>query len=243
MGQMITLQVGSSRMQAYASTPDGIRHRPGVMVSPHQYGLSKFTCGFVDSLAGIGCVAIAIDHFHHSRPEEDMEAKKRILRDEWILEDFAAAISYLREHPHVDEDKLVVTGHCMGGRAAFMAASEFPMLKGAIIHYSGGMFVARGNAGPTPFERLNRIRCPIIGFFGELDKNPSPEDVAKIDVELTRVGVPHSFHSYPGAVHGFCDATLPKQYNEEGAKDSWARTVEFLSRQVGLAGPSPVLTH
>jgi carboxymethylenebutenolidase len=50
--------------------------------------------------------------------------------------------------------------------------------------------------GPSPFDRTGQITCPIIGFFGLEDTNPSPAD--RIDAEMTRLGKPHEFHRYAG---------------------------------------------
>jgi carboxymethylenebutenolidase len=233
MSQIIALEADGSPMEAYIATSKPSGRCPGVIVSPHQYGLSPFTRGVVDSLAAIGCTALAIDPFHHCPPEDDMEAKKARLTDARTLEDFSTAIRYLQDHSEICSDRIAVLGHCMGGRTAFLAASHFPVLKGAVVYYSGGMFMSRGGEAPTAFERLKEIKCPVIGFFGTVDKNPSPDDVTKMDAELTRYSIPHSFHSYPGAGHGFCDATIPKQYNAEGAIDSWSRTVDFLSNILG----------
>ena len=44
-------------------------------------------------------------------------------------------------------------------------------------------------------DRAATISCPILGLFGVEDKNPSPEEVAQIDAELTRLGKEHEFHT------------------------------------------------
>ena len=243
MPQMIMLEADGQPMEACVAVGAESGKMPGIVVAHHQYGLSPFTQGVVDALAKLGCVAVSVDHFHHSPPEDDMEAKKKILRDSRIANDIAAAIAFLKAHPKVDPDRLAIIGHCMGGRTAFLAASLFPVLKGAMVYYSGGMLTSRGNEGPTAFDRLKDIKCPVVGFFGGLDKNPSPDDVAKIDAELTRCGVVHSFQSYPTAGHGFCSADSPKQYNAEATADSWSRTVQFLSQHFGIAAKPSVLAR
>ncbi len=45
----------------------------------------------------------------------------------------------------------------------------------------GGMFTHWGEGTPTPFELIGSIRCPVYGFFGDLDPNPSPTDVDRFE--------------------------------------------------------------
>jgi carboxymethylenebutenolidase len=90
------------------------------------------------------------------------------------------------------------------------------------------MFKVWGKGKTPPFQLLSGIRGPVIGFFGNDDKNPSPDDVTKIDAELTRLGKAHEFHRYDGAGHAFQNFVRPEQYREAAEKDSWARTLAFL---------------
>jgi len=76
------------------------------------------------------------------------------------------------------------------------------------------------------------LSCPLLGLFGAEDKFPSPEHVAELDAELTRLGKPHEFHSYEGAGHAFFAVDRPS-YRVEAAKDGWERIWEFYGRYLG----------
>jgi len=39
--------------------------------------------------------------------------------------------------------------------------------------------------------------CPVVGFLAAEDAKPSPKDVKKIDVELTKHAKAHESHMYP----------------------------------------------
>ena len=53
-----------------------------------------------------------------------------------------------------------------------------------------------------------QIACPLVGFFGDDDTNPSPPTWHRsIDRELTTHGKPHEFHTYAGAGQAFLDFT------------------------------------
>src|SRR5260370_1017745 len=77
------------------------------------------------------------------------------------------------------------------------------VFRAATSWYGGGSLNARGRPGPSPYDRMSGITCPVLGFFGQLDKNPSPEHMAMFDAKLSEGGVPHEFHAYDGADHGF----------------------------------------
>jgi carboxymethylenebutenolidase len=83
--------------------------------------------------------------------------------------------------------------------------------------------------GPAPFDETPKIGAPILGLFGEDDGNPNPDDVAKIDAELTRLNKPHEFHSYAGAGHAFMNLGRPS-YREATAEDAWQKAVAWFDR-------------
>jgi len=86
--------------------------------------------------------------------------------------------------------------------------------------------------GPAPFERTAEIQCPLLGFFGEEDGNPSPADMRKLDAELTRHGKAHEFHSYAGANHAFMNR-LGNRYHAQADRDSWPKALAFFEKQLG----------
>ena len=75
----------------------------------------------------------------------------------------------------------------------------------------------------------------MIGFFGNDDENPSPEDVARIDEEFTEQGIVHSFHAYDGAGHAFQNFLNEAGYREEATKDSQDKLLAFLAKTLKLA--------
>ena len=85
-----------------------------------------------------------------------------------------------------------------------------------------------------PIEDTSKIAVPLIGFFGNEDKNPSPSVVGRIDHELNELGIGHSFYSYDGAGHGFfCDDR--DSYRADAAADAWEKTLEFFAVHLGDA--------
>jgi carboxymethylenebutenolidase len=142
-----------------------------------------------------------------------------------------ATVEFLKGHHAVEADRLGIVGFCMGGRVAYLMAAVQPAFKAAADYYGGNIMVPWGD-GPVPFERTADISCPLIGFFGEADANPSPADMKKLDAELTRHGKAHEFHSYPGADHAFMNHRGPR-YHAQADHDSWPRMLAFFGKHLG----------
>ena len=123
---------------------------------------------------------------------------------------------------------LGITGFCNGGRITYLMACVNPEFKAAAVFYGSSIFRSLGE-GPSPFERSSGIQCPLIGFFGAEDTNPSPDDVKKIDAELTRLGKWHEFHTYNNTGHAFQNFWLPERYRERAARASWGEMLAFFT--------------
>jgi carboxymethylenebutenolidase len=74
----------------------------------------------------------------------------------------------------------------------------------------------------------------VVGFFGNDDKNPSPEDVDKFAAELTAHGVRHVFHRYDGAAHAFQSFQTPALYRPVQSDDAWTKAMAWLAEELPL---------
>ena len=226
-----TLKVNGHDMEMYASLPSGSGPHPAVVIAFHVGGLDEFDKKMADQLAEAGYVAVVPDLFHRfSKEVMDGPRLDRLghLSDPDIIADMNAAADFLIGQSSVDNDRIGVTGFCMGGRIAWLMAATNPIFKCAVPFYGGNIM---GNWGPgeTPFALTASINCPMLFHFGATDGNPSPEDKVKLDNELTRLGKEHTFYSYPGAGHAFMDYTNPERHNKEAADAAWPRTLEFFA--------------
>ena len=112
-------------------------------------------------------------------------------------------------------------------------ASASPDFKAAAPYYPGNTMEPWGD-GRSPFDMTSEINCPVIGFYGGDDANPSPEDQVKIDAELDRCGITRESHSYPGAGHAFMNQVTERnnRYRHEAAQDAWANMISFFNKHV-----------
>lgn len=228
-----TVSVGGKPMKMYIGVPDGNGPFPGVVVMFHRAGIDAFTKDRVDRLAAAGYIAAAPDLYHRLPETMDEPAKMTALRDIEILTDVDATVKHFTETKLARRDRLAILGHCMGGRMAFLGGAANPAFRASVIYYCGNMFKPWGEGVPTPFERLKGLKGPVIGFFGNDDKNPSPDDVNKIDAELTRLGVRHEFNRYDAAAHAFQNFVRPEIHRPAAADDAWVKTLAFLGRELG----------
>ncbi|MGH8705807.1 MAG: dienelactone hydrolase family protein, partial [Burkholderiales bacterium] len=221
------VQVAGKTMRIYLGVPDSPGAHPGAVVAHHGPGLDGPIQDTVHRLVREGYAAAAPDLFHRQPEGGEMTQRIQTLRDEEIVADLNAAIALLKKSvPNLGP--LGVMGFCMGGRVAYLGACAIQEFKAAAVFYGGNIMKPLGE-GPSPFERSAQIRCPMIGFFGAEDANPSPEDVRRIDAELTRLGKWHEFHTYNNAGHAFHNFT-GERYRERAAHASWHELLAFFSQ-------------
>jgi len=228
-----TVTVDNSPMRLYLSQPDHAGPLPAIVVIQNQDGVGDFTQEMTRRIAEAGYVGIAPELYHREgepKTPEQTANLKHTRRDANVIKDIDATIHYLRGCANVDTSKLGIVGFCMGGRVAFLMAAASTSFKAAVDFYGGGVYSKWGDR-PPPSELAPQVSCPVQGHFGELDKNPPPEEMRKLDAELKRLGKEHEFFFYAGAPHGF-NRSGWDGYRPEVDKASWARSLEFFKKHL-----------
>ena len=217
--------------------PEGSDSHPAVVVIQEIWGVNSHIQFLTDRFPTQGYVGLAPAMFHREGRmtmglHEEMDlalARMGNCTDAGIVADVQAAVNYLKAQPFVQSDRIGIVGFCFGGRVSYLAACNVSDLKATVVYYGGRIMGARGGDGASPIEQTSTINSPVLGLFGEEDQNPSPEDVAKIDAELTRLGKDHEFHTYPGCGHGFnCNART--SYRPESARDAWGKAMAWFDK-------------
>lgn len=221
------IQVDGKDMRVYVGVPERAGPHPGIVIAQHGPGVDAQIQDAVHRLHREGYVAAAPELFHRQAPDVDPSKRTSLLRDDEIIADINATVARLKRMP-MTVAPLGIVGFCMGGRVVYLMACVNPEFRAAAVFYGGNIFKALGE-GPSPFERSAGIRCPVIGFFGAEDANPSPDDVKKIDAELTRLGKWHEFHAYNNAGHAFQNFVNAERYRERAARASWTEMLAFFT--------------
>jgi carboxymethylenebutenolidase len=220
----VSIDAPGGKMDVILGIPDGAGPFPTIVVGHHRWGLDKFTQSVVERLNENGFIAGAPSLYHRRPAGEDTAESMKYLDDEEIIGDLRVTTAFLQKQRAAKKDAEGIMGHCMGGRHSFLGATAHPF-KGSVMLYGGGVNQSR-NGKPSPLSRASGIACPILGFFGKDDKNPSPSDMAEIDAQLTQLGKKHEFHAYDGAGHAFQNFT-DERYRPEASEDAWRRYLAF----------------
>lgn len=224
MIKTIAIDAQGGKMELLLGVPEGDGPFPTLVVVHHRWGLDPFTKSVIERLNANGFIAGA-PNFYHRRPAgEDTGESMKFLMDDEIIADIKTATACLQTQKQAKRGAEGIMGHCMGGRHSFLGATAYPF-KAAVMLYGGSINQSR-NGNPPALTRVGNITCPILGFFGKEDKNPSPADMAEIDAELKRLGKKHEFHAYDGAGHAFQNHT-DERYREASSEDAWRRFLAF----------------
>jgi carboxymethylenebutenolidase len=86
-----------------------------------------------------------------------------------------------------------------------------------------------GQAAPEPITLVDRMRGPIIGFWGDQDTLVGMANVERFAAALRARGADYEQTIYPGVGHGFMSASRfdPEHEAYAAATDAWARTLAF----------------
>ena len=234
----VDIKADGGPMEGYLTKPEESGEYPAVVVIQEIWGVNSHIQSVVDRLPALGYVGLAPAMFHREGPmttglHEELEtaiSRMRRCTDDNIIADVRSAVDYVKAQPFVQGDKIGIVGFCYGGRVSYLASCNISDLSASVVFYGGGIGMALGD-GQSPLEQTANISCPMLGLFGEEDANPTPEDVANMDAELTKAGKAHEFHNYGGAGHGFhCEARA--SYRAEAAADAWGKAMAWFDKHL-----------
>ena len=217
---------GAGVMNAYYARPAVIEHKlPAVVVIHENRGLNPYIEDVARRLAVAGFIALAPDALtplggYPGNDDEGRLLQRQRDRDE-MVEDFLAAVEFIRVHPDCT-GKVGTVGFCFGGEMSLMKAIRSPELAAAVAYYG---------RHPEPSNAAS-IKAPLMLHHGELDErvNASWPDFEKA---LQAADAPYLAYEYADANHGFHNDTTPR-YDEDAAESSWTRTTGFFAEHLGL---------
>jgi carboxymethylenebutenolidase len=222
MGERVTFKANGHNTNGYLARP-ATGTAPGVVVIQEWWGLVPHIEEVTDRFAGEGFVALAPDLYHGEKAKGPDQAGKLMmaLDIDRAAKDLAGAIDYLQQQPPVAKGKVGTVGFCMGGALSLFAASKNPEVGACVVFYGGH---------PNVTPDLPALQAPVLGLWAGKDGFVTPEIVAQLDRQLTALGKPHEFHTYPNAQHAFFNDTRPEVYDASAAQDAWGRTLKFFRR-------------
>ena len=235
----VTFERDGATLRGYAASPATVGRGAGLVVIPDVRGLTEHFRDIARRFAAEGFFALAVDLYSREGAPDlpDMGAVARWIRalpDTRVLSDLAAAVGYVGRRAEVDPRAVGITGFCMGGQYALMAACTVPGLSACVSWYGMLRYAESDAVKPaSPLDLASELRCPYLGFFGEEDALIPLTDVDELRAILETAGKRFEIVTYPGAGHAFFNDTRPEMYRPAAAADAWPRALAFFRRHLG----------
>ena len=195
----------------------GQDHAPGVVVIQEWWGLQDQIRGICDRLALAGYDALAPDLYagtvvpYHDKDAafKEMSSLNFIDATDQIVR---GAIQYLGRAGA----KVGITGFCMGGAVATLAAARVPEVKAAVAFY--GM-------PPAKLFKPEDIKIPFQGHYSNSDDYPTAEQAAALSASLKAAKVDAETFMYD-AGHAFMNEQRDA-HDRAAAELGWQRMLGF----------------
>ena len=220
--------------------PTSAGPHPGIVVLEEAFGRVEHIEDLCRRFANAGYVAASPELYARTgAPGHDFEVVLPAmfgLPDSQIVADVEATADYLRGLDDTN-DKVAITGFCMGGRATILSAFASAKLDAAVPCWGGFLHKATfeddtTESRPTPPAAMaESLSCPIFLVGGGDDENPSPAELQGLADQLAGLGKDVQIKIYDGAGHAFL-ADYRDSYNEERAHELWADLLAFLEAKL-----------
>lgn len=218
---------------SYLYRPGGAGPWPAVLVFMDGLGIRPAMLQIGERLAASGYLALLPDLFYRAGPYEPMDPKavftdpekRKTLMEKYfavatsanIMSDTRAFLDHLAAQPDAKPGGIGVTGYCMGGRLALIAAGTYPADIAAAASYHGGRLA--NDDADSPHRLAPRMKARVY-VAGAIEDQSFPDDMkARLEKALTDAGVDHRIETYP-ARHGWVFSDFPV-YDAAASERHW----------------------
>jgi dienelactone hydrolase len=122
-----------------------------------------------------------------SRPAED--APKLVLSEKDVMH----VLDLMKKDYKVDNNRIYVAGHSMGGSGSWYLAPKYPQIWAGLGTFAGGV---------TPQAAPQVKTIPQFVVHGDADTTAPVERSRTMVAELKRLGIEHQYVEVPGGTHG-----------------------------------------
>ena len=228
--EWVDIPVGANKVHTWIEYPDGEARAPVVVVMSYEPGLDDWMRSVADELATGGFIALAPDvltglgpnggnYDSFKSPDEAIRAIRARVTPAQEMRQYLAAAAYGAKLPRAN-GKIGSVGFGPGGTLSFRFAAEAPTVNAVAIFY-----------GPAPDDAtLQKVKVPVIGFYGEDDPDVT-KTVEATAAAMKRAGKSFEYQVYPGATHHFGLIQVEGR-NGPAIQDAWKRTLAFLKEHL-----------
>lgn len=230
---------GGDPIRAFYARPLGAGPFPSMVLIHHMPGWDDWYKEVTMKFAYHGYATLSpnlYERFGHGAPD-DVAAMARNaggVPDETVVGDIDASVRFLKAQPNTN-GKTGLWGTCSGGRHGYLAACKLDNVDAICDLWGGGVVMREEDLTParpaSPIDFTADLTAPVLGIFGNDDRNPTPEAVDQQEAALKQHGKQYEFYRYDGAGHGFFYDNRPA-YRQEQATDAWPKVWAFLSKHL-----------
>ncbi len=242
----VEIETRDGRCPSYVFRPSGVGRWPGALVFMDGLGIRPAVIELGARLATHGYFVLLPDLFYRSGPYEPMDPytvfsvpeKRKVLMEKFfgpassanVMSDTRAFLDFLAAQPDVRPGGVGVTGYCMGGRMALIAAGTYPDRIAACASFHGGRLAS--DDPDSPHRLAGHIRAKVY-VAGAIEDSSFPDDMkARLEEALASAQVDHRVETYP-AKHGWVFRDTPV-YDAAAAERHWQALVALFEET--LAG-------
>ena len=226
MGEMIEFASNGGTATGYLATPDTGTGVPLVVIQ-EWWGLVPHIKDVCDRFAAEGFLALAPDLYRGESTTEPDEAGKLMmaLNMAEAAKDLSGAVDEVSLR--AGGDRVGITGFCMGGGLALVAATQRPDKLKACVPWYG--LIPWPDAQPD-WDALDAV---VLGHYAEKDGFFTPDAARDLEDDLRRRGKEVEIVIHPGVDHAFFNDTRPEVYDAAESLAAWQQTVGFLLTNLG----------
>jgi len=230
--EWVKVKHGGREVNCFIAYPEVKDKALAVVVIHEIFGLTDWVRAVTDQLAAAGYIAIAPDLLSGTAPGGGGTAelgggdavRKAItsLPPAQITDDLNAVAAYVAKLPAAN-GKITAGGFCWGGSQSFRFATNNKDLKAAFVFYG---------TAPESEKDINRINCPVYGFYGGNDARVTAT-VPKTKDLMKAAGKTYEPVTYEGAGHGFMragEAPDASPENKKARDEAWKRWLDLLGK-------------
>jgi carboxymethylenebutenolidase len=241
----IDLQTTDGVCPTFLYTPAGDGPWPGAILYMDGPGMRPAVHEMAARLAEAGYAVALPDLFYRAGPyppvdpeivftdpklrEHHRETLMASTSPAKAMADTRSLLDAMKAMPEVAEGPIGVTGYCMGGRLALIAAGTFPDEIAAAASYHGGGLA--NDTDTSPHLLAPKIKAKIYVAGAIEDANFDDAQKARLETALTEAGVDHVVETYP-AKHGWVPRDMPVHSPEE-AEHHWRTLIPFFKDALG----------
>jgi carboxymethylenebutenolidase len=226
MGEIIEFASNGGTASGYLAEPVSGTGVPLVVIQ-EWWGLVPHIIDVCERFAAEGFLALAPDLYRGESTTEPDEAGKLMmaLNMEQAAKDMSGAVDEVSLRS--GGDRVGITGFCMGGGLALVAATQRADKIKACVPWYG--LIPWPDAQPD----WDRLDAEVLGHYAENDGFFTPAAADELADDLRRRGKAVEIVIHPGVDHAFFNDTRPEVYDAAASMAAWHQTVGFLLTNLG----------